>query len=515
MFCLAALAAPSLALAQVTGPSPAPGRAARFTNTSGPCLWLAGSVAPEGNVTAPACSIYTRTTGQIYVKASGSGATGWVELGAAGGGGAPTGASYLTQTADGTLSAEQAMGALGTGIVINTTTTGVQSIYAGSSCTNQFPRSTNASGAFTCASVANADLAGSIAASKLIGTDIGTLGTVTTGTWQGTAVAASFGGTGQAGGYTKGDLLVATGATTLVKLAVGTDGQVLSANSAQAAGVQWVAAPGGGDALTANPLSQFAATTSAQLKGVLSDELGSASGKVIFAEGTLTIASGKTATFSNTLSFTGTDSTSFTFPGASGTVLTADSTATLTGKSIDAEGTGNTITVPSVVGFLAAGCQGTTASLGGNTRSSGAATAACVGSLTNLAYGVAQFVDASTNEIQFLLPLPGDWTGNIDLAGYWRTSVTSNSVVWQAATRCVGTGEVPTDSYNTAEIATDAAAGTTLQWNSFSILNIPSTGCAPSEAKFLRVFRDPAHGSDTLAATAELIMFSLTLRRAM
>ena len=42
--------------------------------------------------------------------------------------GAPTDATYITQTADGDLSNEQAMGALSTGIVKNTTTTGVQSI---------------------------------------------------------------------------------------------------------------------------------------------------------------------------------------------------------------------------------------------------------------------------------------------------------------------------------------------------------------------------------------------------
>lgn len=46
------------------------------------------------------------------------------------GGGAPSGAKYIVQQADGTLSAEQAMGALGTGSVWNTTTTGVQSISA-------------------------------------------------------------------------------------------------------------------------------------------------------------------------------------------------------------------------------------------------------------------------------------------------------------------------------------------------------------------------------------------------
>lgn len=43
-------------------------------------------------------------------------------------GGAPTTATYLVQTADATLSNEQAMGALATGLVKNTATTGVQTI---------------------------------------------------------------------------------------------------------------------------------------------------------------------------------------------------------------------------------------------------------------------------------------------------------------------------------------------------------------------------------------------------
>jgi len=42
----------------------------------------------------------------------------------------------------------------------------------------------------------------------------------------------------------------------------------------------WQSIPGGGDALTSNPLSQFAATTSAQLAGVISDETGS--GALVF-----------------------------------------------------------------------------------------------------------------------------------------------------------------------------------------------------------------------------------------
>lgn len=53
----------------------------------------------------------------------------------------------------------------------------------------------------------------------------------------GTLVAAR-GGTGNSS-YTKGDLLAASGATALSKLGVGTNGQVLRANSATATGLEW------------------------------------------------------------------------------------------------------------------------------------------------------------------------------------------------------------------------------------------------------------------------------------
>ena len=51
-------------------------------------------------------------------------------------------------------------------------------------------------------------------------------------------VAVARGGTA-IGSYTKGDLLVASGVTTLAKLGVGTNGQVLKANSATATGLEW------------------------------------------------------------------------------------------------------------------------------------------------------------------------------------------------------------------------------------------------------------------------------------
>ncbi|PCI28540.1 hypothetical protein COB55_03755, partial [Candidatus Wolfebacteria bacterium] len=57
-------------------------------------------------------------------------------------------------------------------------------------------------------------------------TQITALGTITTGTWEGTTVAANQGGTGQSS-YTIGDLLYANTASTLARLGPGANGQVL------------------------------------------------------------------------------------------------------------------------------------------------------------------------------------------------------------------------------------------------------------------------------------------------
>lgn len=58
-------------------------------------------------------------------------------------------------------------------------------------------------------------------------TSITTLGTITTGTWNGTTIDVAHGGT-NISSYTAGDLLYATGATTLAKLAIATNGMVLT-----------------------------------------------------------------------------------------------------------------------------------------------------------------------------------------------------------------------------------------------------------------------------------------------
>jgi hypothetical protein len=126
------------------------------------------------------------------------------------GSGAPASATFITQTPDAGLSAEQALSTLATGVLKNTTGTGVLSVAAE-------------------------------------GTDYYKPG--------GTDVAVADGGTGAS---------TQAGARTNLGLAIGTDVQAFSADNA----------------LRTDKLSAFAATTSAELKTVISDETGS--GALVF-----------------------------------------------------------------------------------------------------------------------------------------------------------------------------------------------------------------------------------------
>lgn len=81
---------------------------------------------------------------------------------------APVGASYITETADSSLTAEFAMGSLGTGLVVNTTTTGVPSIYAGSgTCgASTWFTALSAAGAKTCTQPAFSDISSTATAAQ-------------------------------------------------------------------------------------------------------------------------------------------------------------------------------------------------------------------------------------------------------------------------------------------------------------------------------------------------------------
>jgi hypothetical protein len=60
-------------------------------------------------------------------------------------------------------------------------------------------------------------------------TSITTLGTIATGTWNGTVIDEVYGGTGQSS-YTTGDILYASGSNTLAKLTLGASGKILQSD---------------------------------------------------------------------------------------------------------------------------------------------------------------------------------------------------------------------------------------------------------------------------------------------
>lgn len=125
-------------------------------------------------------------------------------------------------------------------------------------------------------------LTGTELASNVVTSSLTSVGTITSGTWQGSIIAPAYLGSG-------------TSITTKFLRGDGT----------------WQTISAGGDALTSNPLSQFASTTSAQLAGVISNETGS--GSLVFDTSptltTPTIAKLANLTTNGILTTTGGDGT--------------------------------------------------------------------------------------------------------------------------------------------------------------------------------------------------------------
>ncbi len=174
--------------------------------------------------------------------------------------------------------------------------------------------------------------------------------------------------------------------------------------------------------------------------------------------------------------------------------------------------TSRTITFPQ---WLYSGyCQNATVVLNWSTPTTLPGVGACVTG-SNTQKLVIDFADgADTLSIQKELKLPSDFTGAIDANIKWYTTATSGAVVWQVATACVADAATGDPSFNTASTIASTAQGTTNQYNTATISGITQTGCAANRMLYLKVFRDPTNGSDTLAATARLVGVELILRRA-
>jgi hypothetical protein len=236
--------------------------------------------------------------------------------------------------------------------------------------------------------------------------------------------------------------------------------------------------------------------------------------------GTVALTSGNVAT-ATALAANGANCSAGSYPlgvDASGAVesctSTASETITKTNLTLDAEDTGNVITIPRRYWLPAAGCNNATAGAIWDLPATNPAVAACVTG-TNTQKGVLNFTDGTALVAQNHIKLPSTWTGTVDANIKWYTSVTSGNVVWQLATICVADAETDDPAFNTASTVTDAAKGTTLQTNDAAITTVTVTGCAAGELMHLKITRDSGHASDTLSsATAVLIGVELVLREA-
>jgi hypothetical protein len=220
-------------------------------------------------------------------------------------------------------------------------------------------------------------------------------------------------------------------------------------------------------------VSHLAASTSADLRGVLSDE-------------------------------TGTGVAVFSAP---------------TALTLDVEAGSNSITTVSKVWLLAATCQNATAFANFDTPTTNAAAAACV-FVTNTQKAYLDFDQTTDESVQGSLMLPSDFTGAIDVVYKWLTTATTGSATWCTQLICVAdadTGDPAFPAQASGLCVSDAAKGTTNQYNDAFDTGITQTGCAAGELMYYRISRDPdatAGLTDDLAADARLVGVEFTLRRA-
>ena len=157
------------------------------------------------------------------------------------------------------------------------------------------------------------------------------VGTITTGTWTGTTLGVGYGGTGLAS-FTSGDILYASGTTTLAKLAKGSDGDTLTLSSGVPA---WSSASGDITGVTAGTNLNGGGTSGAVTLNVDNPVVADLTGDVT---GDLTGDSAGTHTGAVTGNVTGNVTGDVTGD------LTGDVTGDVTGSSGSCTGNAATVT---------------------------------------------------------------------------------------------------------------------------------------------------------------------------
>lgn len=257
---------------------------------------------------------------------------------------------------------------------------------------------------------------------------------------------------------------------------------------------------------------------------------GVAGGCIAAPLGTLAIASGKTATISNTITLTGTDSASYPLnafpltdlaPQAADTVIlnaTGGSAvpSAVAIPSCAADGS-HALTYPSHVPTCTAISGGGSVPptwvpfAGAYTPSTGTANVIVGGiafltssppvfgggSITGYADTAISFAHSATNTMFYTTIVPSGFTGtlNVDLA---TVSIGANgNVRWSMAVACAADGgSLDNPTYNTAVNVTKTVGAVNV-WNNVAFASITTTGCSAGKIIQVRLQRLGSDGADT------------------
>lgn len=116
------------------------------------------------------------------------------------------------------------------------------------------------------------------------------------------------------------------------------------------------------------------------------------------------------------------------------------------------------------------------------------------------------FTDSGTKiGASCMIPVPKNYVGTAKVGVRWKTTATSGDVVWDVDYRSIAANE-PGDpsSHQEALTVTDTADVTARDLNDADV-TLTSSNLAVDDSLFVTISRDGASGSDTMAASAELL----------
>lgn len=274
----------------------------------------------------------------------------------------------------------------------------------------------------------------------------------------------------------------------------------------------WTAIPGGGDALVANPLSQFAATTSLQLKDTISDETGS--GALVFADGpqmaTIELGHATDTTLSRS---------SAGVLAVEGVTVSLNSTsATHTAGTLELGAASDTTLARSAAGIVTV--EGTPLKKAGRetiwipagaifASTTNGASRGLVEMTTNKNMFSTLDYDTTTQEFgQFEIHFPKSWDlGTVTFQPVWSHAATTTNfgVVWALQGIARSDDDAGDVAFGTEQTSTDTGGTTNDIYvgPESAAITIGGTPAAGDTVQF-QIKRAPANGSDTMAIDARL-----------